>query len=95
MNYSRLDEGQTDSFLKYLFWTENNIATIAINTKQFGIRERDCQQSLAHSRRIRVEGVQKITFMFDAIETYCGSRFHQGNSSDAVIFAEEGYNLVV
>jgi tetratricopeptide (TPR) repeat protein len=92
---SRLDEGQTDTLLKYLFRTENNIATIAINTKQFDIAEGHCQQSLAHSRRMRVEGVQKTTFMFNAIETYCGLRFHQGNFSDAVLFAEEGYNLVV
>jgi hypothetical protein len=92
---SRLDEGQTDTLLNYLFCTENNIATIAINTKQFNIAEGHCQQSLAHSRRMRVEGVQKTTSMFYAIRTYCQLRFHQGNFSDAVLFAEEGYNLVV
>lgn len=33
--------------------------------------------------------------MFRALDNYCSLRSRQGNYSGAVIFAEEGYNLVV
>lgn len=42
-----------------------------------------------------MEGEQKTTTMFQALQTYCTLRNRQGNLSDALTFAEECYNLVV
>jgi hypothetical protein len=63
--------------------------------RQFDIAEGHCQRCLANSRRNGLEGEEKITVIFKALETHCSLRDYQCNYSDAVSFAEECYNLVV
>jgi tetratricopeptide (TPR) repeat protein len=71
------------------------MAIVTMNRRQFNLTEGHCQRSLAYSRRYGLEGEEKITMIFTALSTYCTLRERQGNYSDAVIFAEECYNLVV
>jgi hypothetical protein len=90
-----LSKEQQDSLLVQLFFTEQGMAKITINRRQFNSAEGHCQQSLAYSRRYGLEGEEKITLIFHALENYSYLRQRQGNYSDAVTFAEECYNLVV
>jgi hypothetical protein len=98
------DLNQIKSLLHALFYTEYNIASIAIHRRQSEIAEGHCQQCLAYSRRFALEGeeemsmefhVEKTTLLFHASKINCRLRERQGNLKDAVCFAEEGYNLVV
>jgi hypothetical protein len=90
-----LSKEQIDSLLYKLFLTEQNMAAIATNGRQFDLAEKHLQRCLAYSRRYGLEGENNITMIYTALRTYCILWEEQGNLSDAVIFAEECYNLVV
>jgi hypothetical protein len=88
-------EGQIDGLLMHLQRIENNLANIMLNRRQLDVAEGHCQRCLALSRRLRVEGEEKITSIVDALRTYCSLRNCQGNLSGALNFAEECYNILV
>jgi hypothetical protein len=91
-----LSKEQQDDLLGQLNSTEQNMAIITMNRRQFDLAEGHCQRSLAHSRRYGLDGDEKkITVVYQALSTYCSLREGQDNYSDAVTFAEECYNLVV
>jgi tetratricopeptide (TPR) repeat protein len=94
-----LDEDQinylVNMVLKQLYYTEQNMAIIAMSRRQFDTAEGHCQRCLAYSRRYGLEGEEKITMIFTALKLCCSLRNYQDNYSDALSFAEEGYNLVV
>jgi tetratricopeptide (TPR) repeat protein len=90
-----LNEDQINYLVEHLYYTEQNMAFINISRRQFNLAEGHCQRCLAYSRRYGLEGENKITLIYLALKTYCSLRDGQGNYSDAVIFAEECYNLVV
>jgi tetratricopeptide (TPR) repeat protein len=92
---SILSNERKDSLLGKLFCTEQGMAFLTINRRQFNLAEGHCQRSLAYSRRYGLEGEGKITLIFSALKMYSSLRERQGNYSDAVTFAEECYNLVV
>jgi hypothetical protein len=78
-----------------LFRTEQDMALVTINRGQFDKAEGHCQRCLAYSRKYISQVAEKITLTFTALRTYCQLREYQSNFSDALIFAEEGYNLNV
>jgi tetratricopeptide (TPR) repeat protein len=90
-----LNEDQINISVEHLYYTEHNMAAIAINRRQFDLAEGHCQRCLAYSRRYGLEGEKKITMIFQASKIYCSLRERQGNYSDALTFAEECYKLVV
>jgi hypothetical protein len=71
------------------------MAIVMINRRQFDAAEGHCQRCLAYSKKLTIDGKEKSSLVFTALSTYCYLRVHQGDYSSAVIFAEEGYNLVV
>jgi hypothetical protein len=90
-----LNEDQINLLVKELYYTEQNMAIIAIARGQFDLAEGHCQRCLAYSRRYGLEGEKKITMIFEAIRTYSDLRHYERDYSGSVIFAEEAYNLVV
>jgi hypothetical protein len=86
---------QTNHLLWLSYTTEGNMAIIAIRRNQFDVAEGHCHRSLAHSRRLGVEGENKTTSIFEALRTYVGLRQNQGDFPSAVSFAEEAYNVCV
>jgi hypothetical protein len=81
--------------LEKLFFTEQNMASVTIGRLEFDAAEGHCQRCLAISRRYGLEGEDKTTDIFTALVSYSNLREIQGDSSGAVAFAEEAYNLVV
>jgi hypothetical protein len=90
-----LSEDQKNILLRKLYYTEQNMAAIAINRRQFNLAEEHCQRCLAYSRRYGLEGENKTRMIFTALRSCCDLRQLQGNLLDALTFAEECYNLVV
>jgi tetratricopeptide (TPR) repeat protein len=86
---------QTNRLLKESSGIEGSIAVVALHRKQFDVAEGHCHRSLAHSRRLGVEGENKTTSIFKALRIYVSLRQHQGDYSGAVSFAEEAYNICV
>jgi hypothetical protein len=71
------------------------LAVGAVGKRQFDTAEGHCQRCLLYSRRFGLDGEVKTTMIFTALQSYCQLRVRELNYSSAVIFAEEGYNLVV
>jgi tetratricopeptide (TPR) repeat protein len=84
-----------DKLLEKIIITEQKMAVVTTSKWKFDAAEGHCQRSLTYSRRIRVEKERKTTLLFDALGYYIDLREKQFNLLDAVIFAEECYNLVV
>jgi tetratricopeptide (TPR) repeat protein len=93
--YNSLSFEQVDHSLKMSFNLERKMAILAINRNQFDVSEGHCQRCLVNSRRLSVEGEEKTTLCFSALNVYITLRESQGDFSGAVTFAEEAYNLVV
>jgi hypothetical protein len=74
---------------------EQNMALVATNRNQFDVAEGHCHRCLANVRRLGVEGEDKITLIFQALDNYARLRQRAGDISGAVTFAEEAYNVVV
>jgi tetratricopeptide (TPR) repeat protein len=90
-----LSKDQIDRLLDGLFYTEQNMARVTVDRRQFDAAEGHCQRCLVYSRRYNLEGEEKTTSIFEALQTYSTLRQHQCNLSDALTIAEECYNLVV
>jgi hypothetical protein len=93
--FNSLNFEQIDHLLKKSILLELKMATVTMSRIKFDVSEGHCHQSLVNSRRLRVEGEDKTTSIFDALRIYTNLRQYQGDSSGAVTFAEEAYNLVV
>lgn len=88
-------ESQIDELLMHLQRIENNLANVTLMRRQFDVAEGHCLRCLEYSKRLSVEGEEKITSIVDALHSYCILRRHQGNLSGALNFAEERYNILV
>jgi hypothetical protein len=96
MNQSNsLNLTKTNYLLETSCYLERNMAIMAMRRNQYDVAERHCHQCLVNSRRLSVEGEKKTTSIFEALHIYVKLRQLQGDSFDAVSFAEEAYNLVV
>jgi hypothetical protein len=91
---NRIDS-RINRILHELYYIEQTMAINTMNTNQYDTAEGNCQRSLAYSKRYGLEGEKKISMIFGSLRIYCELRQRQGNLLDAVIFAEEAYNLVV
>jgi hypothetical protein len=91
---SSLNDHQKNYLLQELYNTERNLAMVAINRRQFDLSDGHCQRGLAYSKMGPINE-NKTYSIFAALQTYCYLRERQGNLSDALNYAEEGYNLVV
>lgn len=90
-----LSEDQITTILKNASDTEQNMAADTMNGRQFDEAEGQCQRCLAHARNYRLEGEEKITAIFSALNTHTCLRSMQGDDLSALTFAEDLYNLVV
>jgi hypothetical protein len=90
-----LSKDQIDKLLDELIFTEQNMAAVTGDRRQFDVAEGHCQRCLVYSRRYKLEGEKKTTSIFESLKTHCSLRERQGKLSDALTFAEECYNLVV
>jgi hypothetical protein len=90
-----LSSDQIDYLLQELHNTELMMAMITLANSRFDASEGHCQRSLDYSRRITIEGEQKISVVFNALQTYTKLRQCKGDFPGALSFAEDGYNLVV
>jgi tetratricopeptide (TPR) repeat protein len=90
-----LSKDQVNKLLDELIYTEQNMAKVTGNRRQFDVMEGHCQRCLVYSRRYELEGEKKTTMIFDALRAYVTLRQQQDNLSDALTFAEKCYNLVV
>jgi hypothetical protein len=90
-----VNEYQINYLVEKLCDTEQHMAIITMERRQFDLAEGHCQRSLAYSRRYGLEGKEKITMIYQALKLYCSLQDHQDNYSNALSFAEECYNFVV
>jgi hypothetical protein len=95
LDSDRLSNDQSNHILRNLYFAEQNMATVMLFRGQYDMTEGHCQRCLAYSRRFRIEGDEKTTHTFKALKIYCDLRERQGDHLNAVVFAEEAYNLVV
>jgi hypothetical protein len=86
---------QINHLLRVSIQTERTMAVVIMNRNQYDVAEGHCHRCLVHSRRLGVEGEEKITSIFKALSTYVTLRQYQGDLEGAITFAEEAYNLVV
>jgi hypothetical protein len=86
---------KSDYLLKKSYTLDRNLAALALNRNQYDVAERHSHRCLVNSRRFRIEGEEKTTAIFGALLLHANLRRVQGDSSSAVTFAEEAYNLVV
>jgi hypothetical protein len=84
-----------DEVIMNLSLTEHVMGVVAVNRVQFDVAEGHNQRCLAYSKRLRLEGEEKIMLTFRALRSCSHLRASQGDYSEALTFAEEGYNLVV
>jgi hypothetical protein len=90
-----LSKDQIETLLEELIYTEQNMARVTVDRRQFDAAEGHCQRCLVYSRRYELEGEEKTTSIFEALQIYSTLRQHQGSLSDALTITEECYNLVV
>jgi tetratricopeptide (TPR) repeat protein len=86
---------EIDYLLNLSYHTERNMALSVINRNQLDVAEGHSHRCLAIARRLRVEGEDKVTSIFEALGTCVDVRQRKGDYSGAVTFAEEAYNVVV
>jgi hypothetical protein len=79
-----LNEDHLSYLVKHLCLTEQNMAIIAMNRRQFDLAEGHCQQCLVYSRRYGLEVEEKITKIFVALNIYCSLQERQGYYSGAL-----------
>jgi hypothetical protein len=89
-----LNEEQKEILFQQLTSIEENLAVIATNRNQLDLAEVHCQRCLAYSKRLKGKEKRNIDLKFDALKIYCTLRDRQEDSSGALSFAEEGYNLI-
>jgi hypothetical protein len=79
-----LNLGQIDHLLELSCHTERGMALVTMNRNQFDVAEGHCHHCLANARRLGVEGEDKVTSIFEALDTYSNLRQRQGDLSGAV-----------
>jgi hypothetical protein len=91
----RLNDHQIFDVLYLSFRVEHGMAVDTMLNNQYDLTEGHCRRCLDYSKRLGKEGELKTTSIFQALSMNSSFRQNQGRYSEAVSFAEEGYNLVV
>jgi tetratricopeptide (TPR) repeat protein len=89
-----LDKEQIALLLVRSIETELQIAFIHTERSRFDQAENHCQQALSHARLYEGKEEEKTNLLCKALRGYIHLRMSQEKYADAVIFAEEAYNLV-
>jgi hypothetical protein len=89
-----LNEGHIEYLLIKLIAMKFSIAFIHTERNQFDQAENHCQQALSHARLYEGEEEKKTDLLCKALKGYIHLRLFQDHYADAVIYAEEAYNLV-
>jgi hypothetical protein len=87
-----LDKVQVNRILEISSTTEHIIASIYAQRYEFSVAENHCERALSQAKRH--EGEANAFLLLRAYTVYCELRRRQNNFTDAVTFAEEGYNSV-
>jgi tetratricopeptide (TPR) repeat protein len=74
--------------------TEWKLGLIYMRRNQYDIANSLCQQSLSNARLFDGKEEKKVELLCEALRILGDVRCNQGRYSDAIIFAEEAYNLV-
>jgi hypothetical protein len=75
--------------------TEQRMAVITIDRRQLDVAEGHCQRSLAFARRFVLDGDERTSARYEALQSTCLLREKQIDYPGALLFAEECYNVVV
>jgi tetratricopeptide (TPR) repeat protein len=89
-----LDKEQIAHLLVSSIETELRIAFIHTERSRFDQAENHCQQALSHAKLYEGKEEKKTEILCKALGGYINLRTTQGKDADAVIYAEEVYNLL-
>jgi tetratricopeptide (TPR) repeat protein len=89
-----LTNDQKGLFLAQLCLGEHYLAAVFLRSHELDVAEGHCNRCLTYARKYDVEGKNKITLMATALNNYISLHICQDDVSQAVVFAEEAYNLV-
>jgi tetratricopeptide (TPR) repeat protein len=89
-----LDKEQIAHLLVRLSETEYNIALLYTRKSRFDEAENHCQRAISYARLYEGKDEKKTDLLCTAFRVYTNLRISQGKDADAVIYAEEAYNLV-
>jgi tetratricopeptide (TPR) repeat protein len=91
-----LDKGQIEHLLLSLSGTELQMAAIYTRRSLFDQAENHCQQALSHARLYEGKEEEKtaLFLLCKVLGGYINLRSFQGHYADAVLCAEEAFNLV-
>jgi hypothetical protein len=89
-----LDRDDIDKILLKYSETERDMGRIYIHRSHFHLAEGFCERALSYARQYKGEGAEKTSVMYNAVTEYSSLRLYQANFADAVVFAEEAYNVV-
>jgi tetratricopeptide (TPR) repeat protein len=89
-----LDEFQIACLLSILSEIECQVASIHTRRRQFYQAENHSQRALSYARLYEGKEESKTDLLCKALEVYIHLQIVQGKYADAVIYAEELYNLV-
>jgi tetratricopeptide (TPR) repeat protein len=92
---NRLGKDEINYLLQELYVTELRMASVILNRGLLDVAEGHSERCLSYARRISVEGDNKIKSISRALHINVKLRQQQGKFSDAIVFSEEAYNLVV
>jgi hypothetical protein len=90
---SLLKKDQTNHVLESLSILEGNIARVQINRNEFNLAESYCQQALSHARQYEGTEEKKTELECNALYVFYGILGKQGKYADALLNAEEAYNI--
>lgn len=88
-----LSKVHTNFVLEVLSYAECGSAAVCTHRKKYKLSEDHCQLAISYARGCD-EGEMKTTRLFGALTCYSNLQSFQGDYTEAVILAEEAYNLV-
>jgi hypothetical protein len=83
-----------NTLLSLLAATETEMAIILNGLNELDLSENHCRLALTYARRFEGEENQKTQTLYEALVTYCTLRSKQCNYAEALVFAEEAYDVV-
>jgi hypothetical protein len=86
--FDSLNSEMTNHLLKTSSILEQRMSSVYRNRCQFDVAEGHCYQYLVNSRRLALEGEDKITSIFEALSNYIQLRQFQGDFTGAVTYVK-------
>jgi hypothetical protein len=89
-----LDRKQKSIIVTLLSQMERQVGSIHIHRNEFDLGEMHCQRAITYARQHEGLEEEKTGLLYSAFRTCYDLRMAQGNYNDALICAEEAYNIV-